>query len=96
MNGTYGKVCALFVSKPFLLVVLGFQLGLDLQSFLHNLVTLCLLQVLYFLQKELNGSTDATIITLFYKRVFVWMQLWASDTKSSLHELKAVLIPELM
>ena len=75
MNGTYRKVCAVFLTKPFLLVVLGFQVGLDLQSFLHNLVTLCLLQVLYLLQKELNGSTDAVVITLFYKWVFVWMQL---------------------
>lgn len=71
MNGTYGKACAVFLTKPFVLVVLGFQLGLDLQSFLHDLVALCLLQVLYLLQKELNGSTDA----LFYERVFVCVQL---------------------
>lgn len=70
MNGTSGKVWAVFLTKPFVLVVLGFQLGLGLQSFLHNLVALCFLQVLYLLQKELTGSTDA----LFYKTLFacVW------------------------
>jgi len=81
MNGTYEKACAVFLTKPFLLVVLGFQLGLDLRSFLHNLAALCLLQVLYLLQKELNGSTDTMVTTLFYKWIFVWMQLWPSDTK---------------
>lgn len=71
MNGPYGKACAVFLTKPFVLVVLGSQVGLDLQSFLHNLVALCLLQVLYLLQKELNGSTDA----LFYKRVLACVQV---------------------
>lgn len=62
MNGTYGKVCAVFLVKPFLLVVPDFQLVLVLQFFLHNLVILCLQEVPYLLQKELYVSIKIPLI----------------------------------